>query len=328
MLWRILFLLCFGSGLMASPLPRSNNSPLRGPCELARDHFTTVEGLRVHYLETGAGPSLVMIHGNAGAADDFGHGTIELLCGEYRIVAVDRAGHGQSDRPKGKPATLEYQADLLHQTLTKLGVTHPILVGHSWGASLALAYALKYQTEVSAMVLIAPAAYPDSGGDRLIRMAVTPPVIGDVSLLLGRLILGRHILKKELARAFYPEPVPEEYLKHATHSWLTRRHLKSYLEDEWTLNRSLKNLSRSYSEIKVPVVIVTGDEDRVVIAKDNAYRLKSTLACADLIEVKYAGHEIPQTHPETIYAAIKKASEAESSEGHTEAGGSGALARP
>ena len=311
MLWRILFVLCFGGGLMASPLPRSNNLDNKRPCELAQDHFTTVEGLRVHYLETGTGPTLVMIHGNAGNADDFGNGVIELLCDHYRIVALDRAGHGQSDRPKGKPATLEYQADFLHHTLVQLGITHPILVGHSWGGSLALAYALKYHKEVSALVLVAPAAYPDKGEDRLIRMAVTPPVIGDISLLLGRLILGPHILKKELARAFYPEPVPEEYLKQATHSWLTRRHLKSYLEDEWTLNGSLKHLSRHYSEINIPVVIVTGDKDKVVIPKDNAYRLKSTLAHANLIEVKYAGHEIPQTHPETIYTAIKKASEAE-----------------
>src|SRR5215468_5879175 len=268
MVWRIIFLLCFGGGLMASPLPglnnpplpRSDNAPIPDACELARDHFTTVEGLRVHYLETGSGRTLVLIHGNAGAADDFGHGTIEQLCGEYRIVAVDRAGHGQSDRPKEKPATLEYQADLLHQTLAQLGITHPILVGHSWGGSLALAYALKYQTEVSAIVLIAPAAYPDKGGDRLLRMLVTPPVIGDASLLIGRLILGPHILKHELERAFYPEPVPEEYLKQATHSWLTHRHLKSYLEDEWTLNGSLKHLSHRYSEINVPVVIVTGDK--------------------------------------------------------------------
>ena len=312
MLWRILFLLCFGGGLIASPLPLPDNSPVTERCELARDHFITVEGLRIHYLETGAGRTLVMIHGNAGSAEDFGYRAIDLLCDEYRIVAVDRVGHGQSDRPKGKSATLEYQADLLHQTLTQLGITHPILVGHSWGASLALAYALKYQMELSAMVLIAPAAYPDSGGNRLLRMAVTPPVVGDASLLLGRLILGRRILKRELSRAFYPEPVPEEYLQRAAASWLTRRHLKAYLEDEWTLNTSLKHLSRRYSEIKVPVVIVTGDQDMVVVAKDNAYRLKNTLARANLIEVKDAGHEIPQTHPETIYAAIKKASESES----------------
>jgi pimeloyl-ACP methyl ester carboxylesterase len=61
----------------------------------------------------------------------------------------------------------------------------------------------------------------------------------------------------------------------------------------------------------VPVVIVTGDKDKVVSPKDNAYRLKNTLASADLIEVKDAGHEIPQTHPEIIYAAIKKVSESQ-----------------
>lgn len=309
--WRILILLCFSGGVIASPSSSRDPTRTTGRCELARDHFVVVEQLRVHYLETGAGRTLVMIHGNAGAADDFGYGAIELLCDQYRIVAVDRAGHGQSDRPKDKTATLEYQAELLHQTLLHLGISKPILVGHSWGASLALAYAVKYKTEVSAIVLIAPAAYPDKGENRLLRMAVTPPVIGDVGLMIGKLILGRHILKQELSRAFFPEPVPEEYLQKATASWLTRRHLKAYLEDEWTLNRSLKHLSHQYSQIKVPVVIVTGDKDKVVSPKDNAYRLKSTLASADLIEVKDAGHEIPQTHPEIIYAAIKKVSESQ-----------------
>jgi len=270
----------------------------------AEQYFVIVESLRVHYIESGAGRTVVMIHGNAGGVEDFEFGVVELLSREYRVVAIDRPGHGKSDRPAGKTATVEYQAQLLHQTFSHLGITQPVLVGHSWGAALALAYALKYPDEVSAMVLLAPAAYADDGGNGLLRTAARTPIVGDLSLLLGKLIMGRRMLKRVLTRAFYPQRLPDKYLKLASSSWLGRKQLKAYLEDEWTLNDSLKKMSRRYSDINIPVVIVTGDEDKIVSPKENAYRLRAAIPQSDLIELKYAGHEIPQTHPESIYGAL------------------------
>ena len=280
----------------------SKRSP--GKWKAAEQYFVMVEGLRVHYVESGAGRTVVMIHGNAGGVEDFQFGVVDLLSSEYRVVVIDRPGHGQSDRPAGKTATVEYQAQLLHQTFSSLGITEPVLVGHSWGAALALAYALKYSNEVSAMVLLAPAAYADGGGNGLLRTAATTPILGDVSLLLGKLIMGRRILKRVLTRAFYPQRVPDSYLKIARSSWLGRKQLKAYLEDEWTLNDSLKKMSKQYSDINIPVVIVTGDEDRIVSPKENAYRLQAAISQSQLIELKLTGHEIPQTHPESIYAAL------------------------
>jgi pimeloyl-ACP methyl ester carboxylesterase len=298
------FLLCFASAGSAR-VAAWNGAKVTQPCAKAQEHFVTVEGVRVHYIEAGSGPTLVMIHGNAGGVEDFALGAIELLCSNYRIIAVDRAGHGKSERPSGKTPTVEYQADLLHQTLAHLGITEPVLVGHSWGASLALAYALKYEREVSGLVLLAPAAYPDKGANKILRVAITPPLIGDAELMIGKLLFGRHVLTHELARAFYPEPVPKDYLKMAASSWLTRQHLKSYLEDEWSLNASLKKLSKRYSEIHVPVVIVTGDKDKVVSPRENAHRLKAAISQAQLIEIRGGGHEIPQTHPETLNQAMR-----------------------
>jgi len=245
-----------------------------------------------------------MIHGNAGNVEDFEFGTIQLLSPSYRVVAIDRPGHGSSDRPIGKVVTIEYQAELLHETLATLGISKPILVGHSWGAALALAYALEYPDDVSGMVLLAPAAYPDKGESRLLRFATRTPLIGDLSLVLGKPFLGRHILKQALAQAFYPQAVPNSYLKTAAALWLGRRQVKAYLEDESVLNSSLKKMSRRYSEIRVPVAIVTGDQDRIVSAKDNAYRLHSVVPGSQLIELTETGHEIPQTHPESIYSAL------------------------
>src|SRR6267154_6126147 len=66
------------------------------------EHFVTVDGLRVHYIESGTGPTVVMIHGNAGSVEDFEFGAMDLLASDYRVVALDRPGHGGSDRPVGK----------------------------------------------------------------------------------------------------------------------------------------------------------------------------------------------------------------------------------
>jgi pimeloyl-ACP methyl ester carboxylesterase len=262
-------------------------------------------GVRVHYVQAGAGQTVVLIHGNAGSVDDFSYRAIGLLCGEYRVVAVDRPGHGKSDRLTKESARLESQAALLHDTLRSLDIKRPILVGHSWGASLALAYALRYQDDISSMVLLAPAAYAEkeqSGWG--MTMFVKQPVIGDLSLAIGGLLFGKHLLKKELERAFYPQPVPDDYLKSANAVWLGRKHLRSYLEDESRLNASLESLSSRYSEIRVPVIIVTGDSDKIVSPHENAYRLKAAISQSQLVELKHTGHEIPQTDPQSIRDAL------------------------
>ena len=267
------------------------------------ENYVTVEGLRVRYVESGSGPAVVMIHGNAGSIEDFEFGAIETLSSNYHVMAVERPGHGKSDRPNGK-TDVEYQARLLHQVLSSLSVARPVLVGHSWGAALALSYALQYPTEVSALILVAPAAYPDAGEGRLLQAINKPPVIGDVPLLLGRSFLGRHILKGILRRAFSPQPLPEKYFGLVASSWLGRKQLKAYLDDESSLNASLRKLSKRYSEISIPVVILTGDQDQIVSPRENAYRLKDSITNSELIELKDTGHEIPQTHPESINTAL------------------------
>jgi pimeloyl-ACP methyl ester carboxylesterase len=129
-------------------------------------------------------------------------------------------------------------------------------------------------------------------------------VVGDVSLTLGRVILGKHLLKKELRKAFYPDSVPDEYLRHASVSWLSHKHVRAILEDEYGLDQELKQVSKHYPEITIPVVIVTGDHDKVVSAEHNAIRLKTSIGQSQLMELKNTGHQIPQTHPESIYNAL------------------------
>ena len=273
-------------------------------CEQPTEHYINIENTRLHYVEAGAGHDVVLIHGNAGSVDDFDFQSLGRLCLDYRVIAIDRPGHGKSDRPKDSDATLQYQVHLLHETLSQLGITRPVLVGHSWGGSLALTYAVDYPQELSAIVLFAPAAYADGGPDQFMRAVLKTPVIGDISLTIGRILLGKHLLKKELQKAFYPDSVPDDYLRHACVSWLGHKQVRAILEDEYGLDQELKKVSKHYSEISIPVIIVTGDHDKVVSAEHNAFRLKTSISHSQLMELKNTGHQIPQTHPESIYNAL------------------------
>ena len=277
-----------------------------GPGPL-KDGFVSIGTLRVHYVEGGTGQTVVLIHGNAGSVEDFEFGTIKALSRKYRVVAIDRPGHGTSDRPEKMATPVEDQADLLHETLTSLGVKRPILVGHSWGAAVALAYALKYPNDASAMVLLAPAAYADHADPAsfFLRGVAKIFAVGELLPLLGHSIISKSLLRKELDRAFYPQTLPEKYFKLASATWLGKKQLKAYYDDETALNDGLTKIQDQYSSITIPTVIVTGDQDKVVSAKENAYRLHKVIRHSRLIQLRHTGHEIPETRPESIYYALR-----------------------
>ena len=124
------------NAVRAQSTPRRLRSDPSSQTSSIKENYVTVERLRVRYAESGSGQAVVMIHGNAGSIEDFEFGTIETLASSYRVIAVERPGHGKTDRPNGKSVDVECQAQLLHQVLSSLSVARPVLVGHSWGRQI------------------------------------------------------------------------------------------------------------------------------------------------------------------------------------------------
>ena len=108
-----------------------------------RGKFITVDGVRLHYLERGSGPAIVLLHGNGVSSEDFlVSGLIDTLAQTHHVIAFDRPGFGHSQRPRRRVWTAQAQARLLLKALAQLGVRQPVVVGHSWGASVAFNLAL------------------------------------------------------------------------------------------------------------------------------------------------------------------------------------------
>jgi pimeloyl-ACP methyl ester carboxylesterase len=267
--------------------------------------FVSVNGLRLHYVSKGTGRPVVFVHGNPGSHHDYSMGVLGRVARSYRAFAFDRPGHGYSERAQGISATVEVQARLLRETLRELGIEKPLLVGHSWGGAVALAAAVEYADELSGLVLLAPAAYPSANNE---WWTILPVIPGLGSLFVKALtpLLGRRIIKESLKEAYHPTPVQEDYLRSAERLWTRPEQVKACAQDDRSLNGSLRNLSERYQDIRLPVVIVAGDSDLLLETQTQANRLHQNIPGSELVILEHTGHQIPQTHPESVVEAIER----------------------
>lgn len=266
--------------------------------------FVTIEGLRLHYVSRGAGVPVVLLHGNAGFTHDYSAVINFLVERGYRALAFDRPGHGQSERPMQGVTTAWVQSRLIREALRKLEVERPIMVGHSWSGVLVLAHALQYETEISGIVLLAPATYPEEDQFAAPRVLIEIPGLGNLIIRMSSPLIDREI-RRNLERAFSPDEVPLEYLELATATWNRPGQIKAIVQDEAVFSPTAEELSRRYSEVRVPIVIVTGDSDLLVSPERHAYPLHRAISHSKLIVLPATGHMLPHIRPETVLEAIE-----------------------
>jgi len=243
-----------------------------------RGSFVDVDGVRLHYLERGEGPPVVLVHGLGSMIDDFVlSGLVSRLAERYRVIVIDRPGYGRSSRPRDRLWTLSRQAELIHRALRRLDVYCPVLFGHSLGATVALAYALAYPVE--RLVLASGVYYPSLRLDAPLLVPPGIPVVGDllrytVSPIAGRLLWPRR---------FRPFP-----------AWMALRpsQLRAIGEDAAVVLPEIKALGRQYAHLRVPTTIVVGAEDRYVSTRAHSMRLHSEVPGSELTVVPGAGHMV------------------------------------
>lgn len=269
----------------------------------AQSKLVNVEGANLHFVIKGAGRPVVLIHGNPGSCQDWAR-LYGPLSSRYQVIAFDRPGHGHSDRLNHQDVTVEVQAQLLCAALDQLRVERPILVGHSWGGALAMAYALQYPRDVSGLVLLAPAVYESDDGVSFLSKAPAWPLIGDLVNFLFTPLIAAWLVRTDLQKAFSPDPVPKNYLRHTLAEWTVPKKVKWYSVDDALLNESLPKLSPRYSELNMPTAILTGDSDLIVPAKENSHRLAKALPNAKLSVLARTGHQLAFTRPDAVVEAI------------------------
>lgn len=301
MTWRRLLvaLLVLAATVMVINLTIARLPPMPSP----DGKFVTLDGLDIHYIEQpGAGLPVVMLPGLPATLHDFDP-VIAKLPGAH-VFSLDRPGFGWS---RGGWVPFQRQVDLVHKFLAQLRTGPAIVVGHSFGGTLALALARRYPGDVAALVLIAPAAggmrsfTKDILQARYLLFSHLPVIKSIVGLTFGNIAL-RLSAHFAVPHAFEPEPVPSEYMHRLLAVTLSPGNTDSFARDQLEYNATMQWLDDNVAAIQVPGVEIAARDDELV-PFEHARRLADTMPSLKMVVVD-GNHMIPYTHPDTVAAEI------------------------
>lgn len=288
------------------PIPPLENTVPPEQLADADSAFGIVDGLRFHFKLLGSGPpTFVLLHG-FGASLFSWREVLTPLSRKGTVLAYDRPAFGLTERPLqwhgDNPYALPSQVEQLVAWLDHLQVPEAILVGNSAGGTIAVEMALRYPERVQALILVDPAIYDSGGIPWFVRALIQFPPFRRLGPLLVRSIASNGI---ELLKSAWHDPTQ-----------ITAEILAGYqkplqVEDwdralwEFTLVNGGNGLDGRLKELKVPTLILTGDDDRIVPTKQSV-RAASEIPGAKLVVIPNCGHVPQEEKPQEFLSALEE----------------------
>jgi pimeloyl-ACP methyl ester carboxylesterase len=270
---------------------------------LERD--AVVGGLKLHYQEWGnaAAPAVLMLHGfgvSGRMFDEFA----ERMQDQYRLLALDQRGHGDSDWSQEGDYTREAFIADIEGFVAALGLERFVLIGHSMGGLNAVSYTVKNPERVRALVLVdvGPEAAKE-GVDNIVRFTRGPDELEFEEFV-------------EMAHRFNPRRTLENIRERMRHrlkplengKW-TWKFDKRFREgrEELRIGSELSNDQtwQLFRSIRVPTLLVRGGESDV-LTPEIAERVVAEMPRARLTIVPGAGHSVPGDNPDEFTAAVRE----------------------
>lgn len=267
-------------------------------------------GCNLHAAQGGSGPDVVLVHGALSVIEDMLLGPYDALAERYRVTAFDRPGHGRSGRRRLE-ASIWRQAEALHEGAGRLGLDRPVVVGHSFGGSVALAWALRHPEAIGGLVLLAPLAFPEPRLEHLLFGPRAIPVMGDVIAMTSGPALDA-MAAPALARAmFHPQQIPERMrTEFPLRLVMEPRHMQAEGEDLLEAISGLSAAAMLYPSCPLAVRILAGSRDRVVNPSLHSRGLAALLPRGQFSRIEGLGHMLHHFAQPQIVEAVSAVREA------------------
>ena len=271
------------------------------------DHYATVKGYRIHYVETGEGHPLLLIPPSFATYRNWQR-VAPGLAQHFRVLAVDYVGTGESDKPaRGFGYSPQEQSDVIAGLLDVLGIEQTHLMGVSYGGTIVLDFAGRHPQRTGKVLAIEGFISVEKGlpgWSRLQSWLVSTPIVGDLFFAVVRSGVWNIKFARGIAGPWWDEMTEEE-----RKAWL------SYVASEvrcasrhgWGgIKRSLfsatdVDLRADARRIRAPVLLLTGGR--------SAYRehikptldfLRAEVPSARIVEIPDGIHDMEWQKPQEV----------------------------
>ncbi|HSL53218.1 MAG TPA: alpha/beta hydrolase [Pyrinomonadaceae bacterium] len=250
-----------------------------------------VFGQKIHYVEAGSGPTVILLHGLGGSTQVWQF-NIAALAEKYHVVVPDQLGFGKSDKPLVNYRIRTY-VDFLDQFCKQLKIQRATLIGNSMGGWIAAMFTAAFPDRVDKLVLVDAAGY-------------APPKDFDTRTIYGLNPTTREGMKVLVAKVFYNKAFQTD----AAIDLAMAARLAA--GDGYTINSITESIIRGedyldnvVKTIKRPTLIVWGREDGLLALADGE-RLNKDIAGSKLIVFDQCGHAPNIEKPGEFNAAVLK----------------------
>ena len=283
--------------------------------------FVEVNGKKVHYTREGNGPDLVLLHGAGGNLREFTFQHVDLLKDRYTVTCFDRPGLGYTERPdevnQGALATEgespQVQAKMLRDASRQIGINNPIVVGHSFGAIVAMGWALlglDAEDEVNAagIVSLGGVMMPWPGDLGRYYTMNGSKFGGAVTIPLISALATKGQIDAAIAGIFTPQTPPDGYADHIGGALSVRRvAFRANVRQVNTVLPHVKEMVKRYPELTLPIEVVHGDLDDTVPITVHPLEAEKLIPTLNLTTLEGVGHMPHHADTDATVAAIDRA---------------------
>lgn len=247
--------------------------------------YLSVDDVRLHYDEQGAGPPLLFVHGLGSSGRDWA-AQVDRFADRYRVLRIDLRGHGRSDRGSGPYSIAQFARDVA-VALRKLQATPAHVVGLSMGGMVAL------ELGAGAPQLTRSLVVTNSVAD--MRLHTWHDVWFYASRRLAVQVLGLRRVGRLLAQKLFVKPSQDELRRLFVERW-AQNDEQAYL---WSIDAIMRwSVADRLDRITAPTLLVSSDEDYTPVADKE--EVVARMPNAELAVVEDARHALPVEKPDAF----------------------------
>jgi pimeloyl-ACP methyl ester carboxylesterase len=249
----------------------------------------TINGIQLNVRDEGQGePSLLFLHYWGGSSRTWDQVVSELKT-DFRCVAYDHRGWGESDKPETGYSIQELANDA-EALIQALGLTRYVLIGHSMGGKVAQRLAAKRPEGLLALILVAPApptpmAVPEDVRKQMIQAYQNREAVG-------------FLIQNILTSIPLPDQIREQIIEDTLKGGLAAKHA-------WPEKGMLEDISSAVAKISVPTLVLAGENDQVEKIDSLERALVPNIHTARMSIIRQTGHLSPLEVPDQIASEIR-----------------------